>query len=1374
MSKSFKISKYWIVTFVMLFFSLTAMANDFNIVIRNNVNDTVQKTKKSKIKTSLNETNFTTIAKTTIIKTIKRQLHTANIVSEAPEEPLNDTILQKNSTSIDSISRALMLQSSSKHSNKIESQDQSVIANTITLRTTGSNIQTVCLGTDARAINYDITGTNNTVTVSGFPEGVKPTYIGPEAIFILGRPTAVGTYNFTVTVSGPGGPSATATGTITVTNNSSPPSLNLTSGTGSNMQTICLNAPINSITWSKSESTVAFTRLPPGVNGTYTSNSVTISGTPTTTGSWDYIVTAAGTCGTSSVSGIIVVNASQTVSSASASPTVCVNNSLPAITHTTASATGIGIASGLPPGIAATWASNILSISGTPTTSGTFTYNIPVSGSCGSVNATGTIYVTSNNSVSAASAAPTVCINTSLAGITHTTSGATGIANNGISGANGLPTGVNAAWTGNTITINGIPNVTGTFNYSIPLTGGCGSANATGTIVVNSANSISSASSAPTLCTNTALAGITHTTSGATGIINNGISGANGLPTGVNATWTGNIITISGTPTASGTFNYSIPVSGGCGSANATGTIIVTANSSVSEASATPTLYVNTVLTNITHSTTGASGISNSGVSGANGLPTGISATWTENIITISGTPTATGTFNYSIPVLGSCGTSNAIGTIIVSPPCIISPESRGGHLNITYTTVPVNTNAIVSLAELNLPDQGYTLDWSLYNLSGQLVLTSNASNFVINVPILEEYIVELKYRDANSCTTVYNERIKPADYCTETNNIRKPTIVVNGMGLGLLSYLKTNEQGNVTATIYGVENPESQYIYKWNFYNPAGQLITSSTTPNFSIIPTTPGYYKITLEATEVLTGCVRSNTRFIVCLKTDSCTKSKSQSTIIKNALVNLLKKLVIRSVLGETDEQINASSTFDGLNFLKPYITNTTDKKIYNYTTVRDDTGIKSLKLSFSSDRDSDISIFFRYGISYNSEFETVQDLNNNIESKLYFDISQYKSANDFMTSCYVDFDMILDANALPPITPPCHVESQIRNIDFCATDCVPIAGNIKIIKETVTRHDFSGPGKTSSDLACLETSFPIKYYASTDVLAVNTKLFSNENLTTPASGGNLWYQNKLNATSYKIDTTGKIVSIASCSPPSDGSCDKRFLDSVTVVAQEGTITLNYFLPGGREINIDFVPVPRGGDQTHTFPVSTCIDKTSLTIDGPVSYQNVSWNDNTNCCPPPIISYSFLFSNSRTSGSIACSQTSFPLKLYAASATIAIGTQMYVNPELSTAVGSGNLWYKSGAQGIVYRIDNTGKIAETFNCASAPTAPATQIYWYSAVHPQAHNGTDFVIYIDANGAQQKITLPRTETGGNAPCKKIVAQRIVSKAGVVSCATD
>ncbi|WP_264522310.1 G8 domain-containing protein [Flavobacterium sp. N1994] len=95
---------------------------------------------------------------------------------------------------------------------------------------------------------------------------------------------------------------------------------------------------------------------------------------------------------------------------------------------------------------------------------------------------TWTVTVTANNTAGSASSSPTLCINTALTAITHTTTGATGIGT-----ATGLPTGVTAAWASNTITISGTPSNSGTFNYSIPLTGGCTTVNATGTITVRPA-----------------------------------------------------------------------------------------------------------------------------------------------------------------------------------------------------------------------------------------------------------------------------------------------------------------------------------------------------------------------------------------------------------------------------------------------------------------------------------------------------------------------------------------------------------------------------------------------------------------------------------------------------------------------------------------------------------------------------------------------------------------------------------------------------------------------------------------------------------------------------------------------------------------------
>ena len=200
-------------------------------------------------------------------------------------------------------------------------------------------------------------------------------------------------------------------------------------------------------------------------------------------------------------------------------------------------------------------------------------------------------------------------------------------------------------------------------------------------------NTVSAGSSSPTLAVNTSLTpNITHSTTLATGI-----GTAIGLPSGVTASWLANVITIIGTPRATGSFSYEIPLTGGCGSVKAMGSITVsgTPACAAAAASTTPTLPVNTVLTpNITHATTSATGIGT-----ATGLPTGVSAAWSGNVITISGTPTNTGTFNYTIPLTGtSCSSVNATGTITVSPSACGSVTSVSDYDNNSYNTVSIGT----------------------------------------------------------------------------------------------------------------------------------------------------------------------------------------------------------------------------------------------------------------------------------------------------------------------------------------------------------------------------------------------------------------------------------------------------------------------------------------------------------------------------------------------------------------------------------------------------------------------------------------------------------------------------------------------------------
>ncbi len=73
-------------------------------------------------------------------------------------------------------------------------------------------------------------------------------------------------------------------------------------------------------------------------------------------------------------------------------------------------------------------------------------------------------------------------------------------------------------------------------------------------------------------------------------------------------------------------------------------------------------MCLNSQSTLITHTTLGATDIGT-----AIGLPPGVSASWSQDTIKITGTPTATGTYNYSIPLISSCGSVTATGTITVA-----------------------------------------------------------------------------------------------------------------------------------------------------------------------------------------------------------------------------------------------------------------------------------------------------------------------------------------------------------------------------------------------------------------------------------------------------------------------------------------------------------------------------------------------------------------------------------------------------------------------------------------------------------------------------------------------------------------------------------
>ena len=118
-----------------------------------------------------------------------------------------------------------------------------------------------------------------------------------------------------------------------------------------------------------------------------------------------------------------------------------------------------------------------------------------------------------------------------------------------ISNIIGLPAGVKGSFASNKITISGIPTVSDTFNYTVILTGGCGTITAKGSIIVMPDNTIglssASATDKQTVCIHTPIISINYATTDATGAT------VTGLPAGVTGSFAANVVTISGTPSAS-------------------------------------------------------------------------------------------------------------------------------------------------------------------------------------------------------------------------------------------------------------------------------------------------------------------------------------------------------------------------------------------------------------------------------------------------------------------------------------------------------------------------------------------------------------------------------------------------------------------------------------------------------------------------------------------------------------------------------------------------------------------------------------------------------------------------------------------------------
>ncbi|MBS1742856.1 MAG: Ig-like domain-containing protein [Bacteroidetes bacterium] len=559
----------------------------------------------------------------------------------------------------------------------------------------GTDAQTKCINTPVTAITYLVGGSGTGVTLTGaLPAGVTGTYnAGTQLYTISGTPTVAGTFNYTVTTNGPC-INANLSGTITVQPNST---ISLSSAVGTNNQTKCINTALTNIVYTMGGSATGISitagSLPAGVTGTFAAGVFTISGTPTVAGTYPYTVTAAGPCLSATASGTIVVNDNATIALTSAAgtdnQTKCINTAITPVTYLVAgSGTGVTLTGTLPAGVTGTYNSGtkVYSISGTPTVAGTFNYTVTTTGPCINASVSGTFIIQANSTINLTSAAgtnnQTKCINTALTTITYSMGG--GATNISLT-TGSFPTGVTGSFAAGVFTISGTPTVAGSFPYTLTASGPCVNATATGTITINDNSTITLTSAAgtnnQTKCISTAITPITYLIGGG----GTGVTLTGSLPAGVTGNYNSGtkVYTISGTATAAGTFNYTVTTTGPCTNVSASGTIIVTPNSTItlSSGTASQTKCINTALTTVTF-TMGGSATSVSLTSGS--FPTGVTGSFAAGVFTISGTPTVAGSFPYTLTATGPCANATASGTITVNDNSTITITSAAGTNNQT------------------------------------------------------------------------------------------------------------------------------------------------------------------------------------------------------------------------------------------------------------------------------------------------------------------------------------------------------------------------------------------------------------------------------------------------------------------------------------------------------------------------------------------------------------------------------------------------------------------------------------------------------------------------------------------------------------------
>ena len=234
--------------------------------------------------------------------------------------------------------------------------------------------------------------------------------------------------------------------------------------------------------------------------------------------------------------------------------------------------------------------------------------------------------------------------------------------------------------------------------------------------------------------------------------------------------------------------------------------ITVTPNNTISlssdEGTDAQTVCMSTTITPITYNTTGATNASYSG------LPTGVNGNWLSNVVTISGSPSVSGTFNYKVTLTGGCGNITANGSITVNP--LPTP---------TFTTSPgANSCALTSVTYTTQSGQ-YSYNWNVPGSPGtDYTITSggiSGTDYTVTLTWLTtgSKIVTVNYNNSYGCTG--------ATAATNTTMVNPATPATPGSITGT-----TPQCYGATGQNYSISPVTNATTYTWTV--PGGWSITA------------------------------------------------------------------------------------------------------------------------------------------------------------------------------------------------------------------------------------------------------------------------------------------------------------------------------------------------------------------------------------------------------------------------------------------------------------------------------------------------------------------------------------------------------------------